>query len=287
MKRIVVAVDFSSGSIHALKYAINISNLVTCDVLMVWVDKTASPESIYSAGGENYRGEVIKRFNDLVEKFQPSCSGGTLTYKLRKGKIYNEIVTYAKTKNADLIVTGSHGVSGFEEFWIGSNANRIVAHADCPVITVRNGFQIKDKDFKIVVPIDNSNHTLIKIPFITHIAKIFDANVHLVVIFTTNLKTMRQRVENYAEKASRYLEKEKVTYQVEHFQAQNTTKATIDYAKGIDADMIAIMTEQEERKEIGLLGPNAQQMVNHSPIPVLSVHVADANQTLKQINNSL
>jgi nucleotide-binding universal stress UspA family protein len=287
MKKIVVAVDFSNGSIHALKYAINIANLVKCDILMVWVDKTATPESIYSSVGENYRGEVMKRFNDLVEKFQPTCTGGTLTFKLRKGKIYNEIVTYAKTKKADLIVTGSHGVSGFEEYWIGSNANRIVAHADCPVITVRNGFQIKDKDFKIVIPIDNSNHTLIKIPFTAKMAKIFDADVYIAVIFTTNLKTMHKRVENFVEKAKKYLEKEEVRYKIEHFETQNTTKTTIDFAKRIDADLIAIMTEQEDSREIGLLGPNAQQIVNHSPIPVLSMHISDADQTLKHINNSL
>lgn len=287
MKRIVVAVDFSSGSIHALKYAINIANLVKCDILMVWVDKTANPESIYSTAADNYRGEVIKRFNDLVEKFQPTLTGGTLAYKLRKGKIYNEIVSYAKTKKADLIVTGSHGVSGFEEYWIGSNANRIVAHADCPVITVRNGFQIKDKDYKIVVPVDNSNHTLIKIPFTAKMAKIFDADVYIAVIYTTNLKTMHQRIENYVDKATKFLEKEKIRYKIEHFQTQNTTKTTIDFAKSVDADLIAIMTEQDDRKEIGLLGPNAQQIVNHSPIPVLSMHVSDAGKTLKLLDNSL
>lgn len=41
MKKIVVALDFSSGSIHALKYAINIANVTQSDILMIWVDKTA------------------------------------------------------------------------------------------------------------------------------------------------------------------------------------------------------------------------------------------------------
>ncbi len=284
MKRIVVAVDFSSGSIHALKYAISIANKLKSNILMIWVDKTASPESIYAGSAESYRGEVIKRFTDLIDEYLPMLTGGKLDYKLRKGKIYSEIVNTARAKKADLIVTGSHGVSGFEEYWIGSNANRIVGHACCPVITVRNGFHIKETIHKIVMPIDNSNHTLIKVPFVAKFAKMFDAGVHIAVIFSTNLKTMHRRVENYADKAKKYFQQENVKFTVEKFQTQNSTKSSIDYAKDIDADLIAIMTEQEDRKETGLLGPCAQQMVNHSPIPVLSVHVADAQQTMKMFD---
>lgn len=281
MKKIVVAVDFSSGSIHALKYAISIANMSKSNILMIWVDKTADPESIYSSSVESYRGEVIKRFRDLIEEYQPQLTGGKLDYKLRKGKIFSEIVNTAKSKKADLIISGSHGVSGFEEFWIGSNANRVVGHAFCPVITVRNGFQIKDTLKKIVLPIDHSKDTLIKVPFTAVLAKLFKAEVHIVVVFSTNLKTMNKRVENYGDKAKKYFDNENVNYVVEHIHSQNATKSSIDHAKMIDADLISIMTEQDERRDSGLLGPCAQQMVNHSPIPVLSVHVDDAKKTLK------
>ncbi|MCF8364537.1 MAG: universal stress protein [Bacteroidales bacterium] len=281
MKKIVVAVDFSSGSIHALEYAISIANMSKSNILMIWVDKTANPDSIYASSVESYRGEVIKRFRDLIEEYQPRFTGGKLDYKLRKGKIYSEIVNTAKSKNADLIISGSHGVSGYEEFWIGSNANRVVGHAHCPVITVRNGFEIKDSLREIVVPIDHSNHTLIKIPFTAVLAKLFHAEVHIVLVFSTNLATMHKRVENYADKAKKYFDSKDVSYVVEHIQSQNATKAAIDYAKANDADLISIMTEQDERRDSGLLGPCAQQIVNHSPIPVLSVHTDDAGKTMK------
>lgn len=282
MKKIVVALDFSSGSLHALRYAISIANVTKSDILMIWVDKTASPESVYSSSVESYRGEVIKRFRDLIEEYQPLLTGGKLEYKLRKGKIYAEIVNTAKSKKADIIISGSHGVSGFEEYWIGSNANRMVGHAYCPVITVRNGFDIKDGGIKrIVVPIDQSNQTLIKVPFTAKLAKVFGAEVHILVIFSTNLKTIQKRVENYADKAKKYFDNEGVNYVQEYIQTQNSTKSTIDYAKKVGADMISIMTEQDERRDSGLLGPCAQQMVNHAPAPVLSVHVDDARKVMR------
>jgi hypothetical protein len=46
---------------------------------------------------------------------------------------------------------------------------------------------------------------------------------------------------------------------------------TIDYALSKSADLISIMTEQETPANI-LLGPHAQQLVNQSPVPILSIH---------------
>jgi nucleotide-binding universal stress UspA family protein len=54
----------------------------------------------------------------------------------------------------------------------------------------------------------------------------------------------------------------------------------IDYAKSIDADLISIMTEQDNNLSTGIIGPNAQQIVNHSPIPVLSFHSSNVGLTL-------
>ena len=45
--------------------------------------------------------------------------------------------------------------------------------------------------------------------------------------------------------------------------------------KKINADIITIMTEQELTTANLFLGAYAQQMVNHSPIPVLSVHAKE------------
>jgi len=59
---------------------------------------------------------------------------------------------------------------------------------------------------------------------------------------------------------------------VEFIEADNITEATIEYAKKIDANLISIMTEQETKTSNLWLGPYASQMVNHSPIPVLSIH---------------
>ena len=174
-----------------------------------------------------------------------------------------------------LVIAGTHGVSGFEEFWIGSNAYRIVTTAPCPVITIRSDFKFKKDINKIVLPIDSSLETRQKLPFSTKIARFFNSEIHVVSLYSTTIKAVRHRVDNYTSQVKKYLEDENVKFSIEAIDAENITNAAVEYAKKIDADIIAIMTEQETTTANLFLGAYAQQMVNHSPIPVLSIHAKE------------
>jgi len=140
MKNILVAVDFSKGSFRALTYAIRLANIYKSDILLTFVLKPDSNDSLYSNPHDQIIEDVHKRFNELINTHKKNLKGGNMTYKIREGKVHTEISNQAKYTDCELIVTGTHGVSGFEEFWLGSNARRIVTSAPCPVMTVRNDF---------------------------------------------------------------------------------------------------------------------------------------------------
>ncbi len=275
MKQIIVAIDFSKCSVHALEYAIHLANRIKSNILMVWVDNIRSEESAFPEGMDTSRKETVDNFNELVSKYSKDLKEGEITYKVRKGKVHIEVANQAKYSDAMLVIAGTHGVTGFEEFWIGSNAYRIVTYAPCPVITVRTNFKIKDSIGKIVLPIDSSLETRQKLPFSTKIAKYFNSEIHVVSLYSTSIKAVRQRVDNYANQVKKYLEEENVKFHIETLEGENITNSTISYAKGIEADIIAIMTEQETTTSNLFLGAFAQQMVNHSPIPVLNIHAKE------------
>ena len=69
-----------------------------------------------------------------------------------------------------------------------------------------------------------------------------------------------------------YLEEEGIPYHRDAIFVDNLTTSTIDYAKKVRANLISIMTEQETSPYNLLVGPYAQQMVNNSPFPVLSIN---------------
>jgi nucleotide-binding universal stress UspA family protein len=271
-KLIIVAVDFSKNSIHALDYAIIVANVVKTDIMLVWVDKPDAKDSLYVNETPEVRQEAKKRMEDIIKKYKPKLKSGQLSYKLRKGKVYKEVANMAKYHDAYLVVAGAHGVSGYEAFWIGSNANKIVANCECQVVTIRDSFKLKKTINKVVMPIDNSVSTRQKVPFAMEFAKCFCSEIHVLELQSSTLKVIRNKVSSYTQQVVKYLEEHDVRHTVKSMNADNITTATIKYAESINADLIIIMTEQEEATQNIWLGPYAQQMVNNSPIPVMSVH---------------
>ena len=272
MQPIIVAVDFSNTSIHAIDYAIPLANKFKSDIILVWVDKINVQESLYPDTSTENRNEAKKRFDELIKSYQKKLGKGiTMDYKLKKGKIYHEVDTLARNLKAMLIVTGAHGISGYEEFWIGSNAFKIVTYASCPVITIRHDFVIKKGIDRIMVPIDGSSETIQKLPFVVCLAKQFKSEVHIILTHSSHLKSIQRIAEKYAQVAIGFLQQHEVKYVQDEIISNDLTKAVINYAVDLKIDLISIMTEQETPINL-LLGAQAQQMVNQSPIPILSVH---------------
>jgi nucleotide-binding universal stress UspA family protein len=272
MKKILVAVDFSNCSINALEHAISIANQAKAGILMVWVNKPESSREMFTEGSETLTSLVEDRFTELAENYRKSVQTGVIEYKIRQGKVFKEVVTEAEDPDVIMVIAGTHGASGFEEFWIGSNAYRIVSASTKPVITIRGGIKISRNLKKIVMPIDSSMETRQKVPFTAYIAGLFGAEIHILSVYTSNVKAIQLRVDKYSEQVMKHLEEENVKYVHETVRADNLTDSTIEYAKRVDANLISIMTEQEKTTSNLWLGPFAAQMVNHSPIPVLCLH---------------
>jgi len=268
MKKILVAVDFSKGSIRALTYSIKLANIFKTDVLMAFVLKPDSNDSLYSNSYDKIIEDVTKRFEDLIKLHKKDLKQGSISYKIREGKIHTEIANQAKYSDCDLIVTGTHGLSGFEEFWIGSNARRIVTSAPCPVITVRYDFCPTKIIGKIILPIDSSFDTRQKVPLTCDFAEAFGAEIHLLI--TSDSASDKRKAKSYAKQTLSYLEGRNIKTIV--VETSKKPLEVINYAKKVEAGLISIMTEQEISTISLLLGASSEQVVTHSPIPVLSVH---------------
>jgi nucleotide-binding universal stress UspA family protein len=272
---ILVGIDFSKGSLGALDYAVTIASKTGAKVLMVWVDKVNHTATAFNTPKTGYKSEIKKQLEALVKKHTKKLKG-KIDYKIRTGKVYQEISNQAKYSDADLIVGGTHGTSGFQKFWIGSNANRIVSIAPCPVITIRAGFKFKKKEGiqKIVLPIDSTQETREKVSHALRLALNFSAEIHVIALHTTSIKTINLKVDSYANQVRKFIDDKDngIKVVLKSIKTDNITSATLKYVEENNADMIAIMTEQETSTANIVLGPYAQQMVNHSPVPVLSIH---------------
>lgn len=282
MNNLVVAIDFSDCSINALEHAISIAQKGNYNIIMVWVNNPTTTRILLASdqSGE-MKVEVENQFNKLIKKYSKLLPVSKMNYTIREGKVYHQIALEAQEKEAILIVAGTHGTSGFEEFWIGSNANKIVTLSPCPVITIRGGIKISRELKRIVLPIDSTPETRQKASFTAEIAKLFDAEVFILALYTSGFSTIQEAVNSYTNQVKRFLEEENIICHLEEIRTDNIAQTTIDYAEKIEANLISIMTEQEKSASNLWLGPFAQQTVNHSPIPVLSIHPIELNIMLR------
>lgn len=273
-KIILVGVDFSDCSINALEHAVTIARKAKTGISMVWVNHLDYSKEIFSVEPQNIEAEVTKRFAALVKKYQYHFHGEKIEYYIRKGKVYKEICKLSDELDAFLVVIGTHGSSGFEEFWIGSNANRTVASCHKPIITIRNVVDIAGDLKKIVLPLDSTKSTRQKLPITALLAKYFNSEIHILGLHTTNSEDIRFVVRSYVEQVEEYLTENGIKFKSTLIDSKNITEDTVNYGKKIGANLISIMIEQETTTANLLFGSYSSQMVNHSSIPVLSIHAS-------------
>ena len=267
MKTIIVPLDFSIDSLTGLNMALMLANKTGANIQMIHV----------IGKNDNTNDELLKKEHQLakikIEEVIQKCKEKNnfncgLSYTLKEGKIYKEITELGGKFDDAIIVLSTHGESGFEELFIGGNAFKIISHSKIPVITVR-GSKIPLNIDKIVLPLDITYQTREKVPYTVKLAKLFNSEIHLVTLRFSKYKSFEKKLNQYAKQVAVYIAKHKLAYTVEHLQGDNLTDITLDYSRSVNADLISIMTEQEESISNLLLGSYAHQMINKAFIPVL------------------
>ncbi len=139
LRHILVPVDFSAPSEKALKYAARFaeqfgSKITLVHVIqpMVYPADFGYPPTVVDTLDEAVRQQIEERLAALAKKTGP----GTQSL-VRVGQPYFEIAAAAEELEVDLIIITTHGRTGLKHVLLGSTAERVVRHAPCPVLTVR------------------------------------------------------------------------------------------------------------------------------------------------------
>jgi nucleotide-binding universal stress UspA family protein len=141
IRRILVPIDFSSRSREGLQYAIGLANEVGAKITLLHATYLGY---VYSAEGTalyDIRGlQKAARENAerKMRKFVRASKFGCVKYEtaFTDGSPALDVCDFAKSHNIDLIVTSTHGLTGYKHVLIGSIAEQVVRHASCPVLVV-------------------------------------------------------------------------------------------------------------------------------------------------------
>jgi len=275
MKQIIVPLDFSNESMNGLELAMMISSKTKANIQMVYVLQRSSDFSRLSKDEEHRTAK--KKLRDIQNNFEHKLiSGVELSFIIKKGKIYDEIVEQVESFDDSIIVVSTHGASGFEEFFIGSNTTKIITASERPVIAIKHG--VLPKSFRrILLPVDFTRDTRQKVPYTLKLAKYFDSQVHVMGVTTGQDQELIQRIKSWSNQVSDYLEENGIEV-VTTFQRDDSMSAMIiDYAKKEKIDLVSIMTDQGSAISGFVIGNNAQQLISKSPVPILCITPKELN----------
>ncbi|HRN41978.1 MAG TPA: universal stress protein [Vicingus sp.] len=275
IKDILVPTDFSKCSVYAVKVAAQLAKKLNATMHLLHVIET--PVVAYDAGMVNFESLPQAMFmkeladenmkNLLAESF---LSGISVESKIEYDAIYKRINQYVENHKINLIVMGSHGAKGFNEIVLGSNAERVVRYADCPVLTIKQDYSsFEVQDILIASNFYNEADNMFKA--FKQFTDLFDANLHFVRVNTPiNFETTPESNKKMNDFASRHALE---SYSFGIYNDQTEEDGILNYADEIDADLLVIGTHGRTGLAHLIKGSIAEDLLNHSKRAVLSIKI--------------
>lgn len=275
--KILVPVDFSEQSLIALEQSYNLAKEYHAEITLLHVieDSGMLSKLFSNEQHEDFKKTIQKKLDDLAKQVEKKTKMKVNTL-VGKGPVYEKINEVAELINATMIVMGTNGEQqGLKRKFIGSNALRVVRESTIPVITVQ-GKNHRNGCKNIVLPLDLSKETREKVSKAIELSKLFHGSTIRVVsvLFTTD-EFVVNRLTRQLGQVKAFLEKHKIECTAEIIKGtkgeETLAQNILEYASKVDGDLIMIMTQQEVDFTQYFIGSSAQEIINHSKIPVLSI----------------
>ena len=267
MKKILVPCDFSKPAINAFRFALDLASQSGGTVHLVNIVELPVLHDTVIMPVLNFEQELL---DDLRENAEKSFAKITGKYKTNDvavktvvefGSVHAKIQNYIVEQGIDLVVMGSHGASGAREFFIGSNAERIVRNSTAPVLVLKDYYKgpVKNIVFPNTLDTENQEDLTMKVKALQNF---FGAHLHIVWIntpvnFTSDDITLK-RLEAFAK---RFMLK---NYTLNIVNDTNTEQGILQFANRIDGDLIAMATHARKGVSHLIYGSLAEDVVNHT-----------------------
>ena len=281
MKNILVPVDFSPVSAYATQFAIELAEKHDAAITLLnsvhfdyYTDYQFTSFSSAKSMMEDVRDAIDSKMEEFAAKFKTSVP---LDTKIEETYLVTAVKDMTQKKEYDLVVIGTKGCSGLEEVFIGSNTEKIVRNASCPVISVPEKTSV-DGIKKILVPIDIRE---IKSGFLNEIANLQkDIGAKLEFLW---VKTPHN-IEN-EEMVSTELSKLIKSHGIKDFEfaiVNNVfpSDGILYRAYEINVNMIAMPTHARRGISHWLSGSLTEDTVNHIDVPVWSFKIDKSEKSL-------
>ncbi|MFP2997304.1 universal stress protein [Spongiivirga sp. MCCC 1A20706] len=275
MKQILVPIDFSETSSYALETAANIAREHNSHIILLHMLRGVQldfDDSKFDGFMEAsyYRDMVKKRIDGFLENgYLKDVSYRTIIQNYR---IFKEVGNVALEHEVDLIVMGSHGVSGIFDQFVGSNTEKVVRSAEVPVLVIKKS-RPEFKLNNVLFACDFKKESLEAYNKAMRFFNDINCHVQLLYIHTANDRfTSSVEIENGVDEFLRlaensyYHSSKNTCYRVDH----TVEDGIYNYLAREKFDAIAISTHGRKGLSHFFMGSIGEDIANHTTSPVIT-----------------
>lgn len=275
VKKLLVPIDYSQTSLNALDLAVAMSQRHHAEIRLVHVVNSNLDDYLWEDGNllDGFSNSTIEkeilRLRQLAETISAThaihCS-----IECRTGIVCDKIAEAAADFNADLIVIGTHGISGLRSYFMGLEAYRVVKAATCPVLTVPN--HQKWSNFReIIFPVRPIPGTVDKYNLTRIISLKNNAHVTVLGLLDHYDELKNEILTNVLDTLKNQLAQDDISCDMLLLKTDSVPHAIHQKASELHADLIIITSDIDTASKFSLFGPFVEQIVNHSKVPVLAI----------------
>ncbi len=273
--KILVPTDFSDQAKYAFEVACQIAKRHMAAIHLIHLVEL--PYSIFDSRKNPDLPEALyflKLAQQNFTQFRAACGalseGLPLSESVKFNSVQEGIEEYIREHQIDIVVMGSHGSSGLEELFIGSNTEKIVRNVEVPVFVIKKqhlNFQVERFVFATDLENDTKQAMLQAVAF----SRFFDARLKFVFINTPeHFKTTEELQKRHTHLKS---ELNLPLDNLEIYNDLNVERGILNYAKQEKADLIGIGTHGRKGLAHFLNGSLSEDLVNHAKRPVLTFKI--------------
>ncbi len=271
MRPIIVGIDFQNQSFAAMKFAVNMAGRIAAPLHMVFVNHKQIEKDIFQRPAKRVATEAKKRFQELVDKYIYELEADQMSYSIVEAdSVVEGLNAEAEKTKASVIVVGTRGRI-HNALFSRSLASQIAEDSKVPVVTIKDGAQIKRNIKNILAPIDSSLESRQKLPFTVRLAKIFNANVVIMGICHVDSDSIVNKVTAYVNQAYKYVQEYNIPVRKEMIRSEDVVNSIITYTENNPIDIMVGMTEQISYASNLWKGSFAEQFINKSHIPLVNI----------------
>lgn len=262
MKHILVPTDFSDNSRRAVDFAASLAEKTGASLFLLHALIPGSSRLMEKRAAAKMG--VIKRKLKIVY-------GQKLNYSIliSEGKLNKVIETIEKEKKIDFIVMGTKGVSNLRKAIFGSNTEKMMTAATCPLLAIPGDYMVKQV-MNMAYATDYSSPEIPIVKGIAKLAALFGANLMLVHIMGKAENNPSARGKAYVAGIKKKINYEKLSY---HFIKSNDIIEGISYFINENKiDIISLATHKKQKINKFLTESITQTMLKDSPVPLLVYH---------------